>query len=81
MPDEPWDSYRRDALRSGLSYPVGRPLVEASLRAAGVHLLALGFARSDDNQTDTVLLRAVRYSDIGNTYDLPRERPTVHASS
>ncbi|WP_426503517.1 hypothetical protein ACPPVO_38660 [Dactylosporangium sp. McL0621] len=75
MPDEPWESYHRHVLRSGLSYPVGRSIVEASLRAAGVHLLALDFHLNGDNRADTVLLRAVRYSEIGSTYGLARGTP------
>ncbi|MER7281487.1 hypothetical protein ABT369_44325 [Dactylosporangium sp. NPDC000244] len=75
MPEEPWESYHRNVLRSGLSYPVGRSIVEASLRAAGVHLLALDFTLYGDSQSDIVLLQAVRYSDIGSTYDLARGTP------
>jgi len=75
VPDEPWESYRRHVLRSGLSYPVGRSIVEASLRAAGVQLLSLDFTLNGDNETDTVLLRASRYSDLGTVHDLARGTP------
>lgn len=73
--DEPWESYHRRALRSGLSYPVGRSIVEASLRAAGVHLLALDFSLSGGVRTGILLLRADRYSKIGSTYFLARGTP------
>jgi hypothetical protein len=68
---EPRDSYNRRKLPAGWSYPVGRTIVEASLRAAGVHLLSLDFA-PHSGATDPILLRAARYRDIGNTYYLPR---------
>ncbi|MEU4218546.1 hypothetical protein [Actinoplanes sp. NPDC026623] len=45
MPDElPWAEYGRDRLRSGMSYPVGRGLIERSLREAGVTIGSLAFA-------------------------------------
>ncbi|MFK3984258.1 hypothetical protein ACI2K4_28285 [Micromonospora sp. NPDC050397] len=75
MPDEPWESYDRGPLRSGWSYPVGRSIVEASLRAVGVHLLSLDFNLSGGSQVDPVLLRATRYAAVGNTYYLPRGTP------
>lgn len=75
MPDGPWASYQRGALRSGLTYPIGRSVVEASLRAAGVHLLTLDFTLYGENRHDTPLLQAVRYSDMGSTYFLPRGTP------
>ncbi len=75
MAGEPWDSYDRDRLQSGWSYPVGRTIVETSLRAAGVHLRTLDFAMRRDPRTDLVLLRANRYADIGSTYYLPRGTP------
>jgi hypothetical protein len=40
----PWDEYRRSRLRSGMSYPVGRNLIERSLREAGVTIGSLDFA-------------------------------------
>ncbi|WP_426504072.1 hypothetical protein ACPPVO_41570 [Dactylosporangium sp. McL0621] len=59
-----------------MSYPVGRSIVEASLRAAGVLLLALDFSRGEGDQAVTVLLRAARYSELGSTYHLPRGIPS-----
>jgi hypothetical protein len=45
MPDElPWAEYRRGRLRPGMSYPVGRGLIERSLRDAGVTVGSLDFA-------------------------------------
>ncbi|MEU4689869.1 hypothetical protein [Actinoplanes sp. NPDC023714] len=39
----PWDEYRRDRLRAGMSYPVGRDLVELALREAGAAVGSLAF--------------------------------------
>lgn len=76
MPDEPWDHYGRDVLPSGWSYPVGRQIVEASLRATGVHLLSLDFSRGcAPASTDTTVLRAWRFSDIGTSYHVTRGTP------
>ncbi|AEV84686.1 hypothetical protein ACWT_3663 [Actinoplanes sp. SE50] len=72
MTDELWDSYDRDKLQAGWSYPVGRTTVEATLRAAGVHLLSLDFIMHGGATTDPLLLRATRYRDMGNTYFLQR---------
>ncbi|GAB1644408.1 hypothetical protein [Krasilnikovia sp. MM14-A1259] len=71
----PWDCYDRDKLQASWSYPVGRTIVETSLRAAGVHLLSLDFTMHSGTATDPVLLRATRYRDIGNTYYLSRGTP------
>ncbi|GAA2590740.1 hypothetical protein GCM10010435_81790 [Winogradskya consettensis] len=67
MTDGPWDTYDRDRLQAGWSYPVGRTVVEAALRVAGVHLLSLDFTMQGGSATDPILLRATRYRDMGNT--------------
>ncbi|MFE2880708.1 hypothetical protein ACFXG6_17120 [Streptomyces roseus] len=41
MTDHPWDSYTRDRLHAGFSYPVGRSLIEGPLRTTGLHLHSL----------------------------------------
>ncbi|MEV0897330.1 hypothetical protein [Actinoplanes sp. NPDC049802] len=40
----PWNDYRRSRLRSGMSYPVGRDLIERSLRETGIAIGSLDFA-------------------------------------
>ena len=70
--DELWEGYDRGKLQDGWSYPVGRTIVEAALRAAGIYLLSLGFAMHGGTTNDPLLLRATRYRDIGNTVYLPR---------
>ncbi|MET7426732.1 hypothetical protein [Dactylosporangium sp. NPDC005555] len=61
--------------RSGWSYPVGRSIVESSLRAAGVHLLSLDFRATGGDGPDVLLLSADRYSDIGTNPGLRRGTP------
>lgn len=39
----PWNDYRKGPLRSGMSYPVRRNLIERSLREAGVTIEGLEF--------------------------------------
>ncbi|WP_203834252.1 hypothetical protein [Winogradskya humida] len=75
MTGGPWDTYDRDRLRAGWSYPVGRTIVEASLHAAGVHLLSLDFRMHGGPAPDPILLKATRYRDLGNTYYRPRGTP------
>jgi len=41
---QPWDDYHKSPLRSGISYPVGRDLIERSLCEAGVRIGSLAFA-------------------------------------
>ncbi|MFJ3171654.1 hypothetical protein ACIPJK_12865 [Streptomyces roseus] len=41
MTDQPWNSYTRDRLYAGFSYPVGRSFIEGPLRATGLHLDSL----------------------------------------
>jgi hypothetical protein len=78
--DELWDTYERGKLQAGWSYPVGRTIVEASLRAVGVHLLSLDFAMLGGTTTDPILLQATRYLDLGNTYSYFRPRGTPERS-
>ena len=76
MEDEPWETYERDRTWSGWSYPIGRSLVEAALRQAGVRLLSLDFTQAGGDESDPVyLLRAERYADLGTSYHLPRGTP------
>jgi len=42
--DLPWGRYDKDRLRSGLSYAIGRDLIERSLREAGAVVGSLVFA-------------------------------------
>jgi hypothetical protein len=77
VPDEPWGHYERNRTWTGWSYPIGRTLVEAALRKAGVRLLSLTFRQPGHGGDSTViaLLRAGRYADIGATYHLTRGMP------
>jgi hypothetical protein len=40
---KPWDEYHKGHLRSGMSYPVGRDLIERSLGEADVRIGSLAF--------------------------------------
>lgn len=80
MTDESWDSYERGKLQAGWSYPVGRTMVETSLRAVGVRLLSLDFTMVGDASSDIILLQATRYLDLGNTYAYFRPRGTPERS-
>lgn len=73
---EPWETYDRNRTWSGWSYPIGRTVVEAALREAGVRLLSLGFHQPAGRVDGGVqLLRADRYAETGATYGLRRGTP------
>ncbi|MFD9357046.1 hypothetical protein [Streptomyces sp. NPDC060031] len=38
MDARPWEMYTRSPLRAGFAHPVGQTVVEAELRAAGLHV-------------------------------------------
>lgn len=44
MSDQPWETYSRGRLRQGFAYPVGRPVIEDELRAAGVSVESLNLS-------------------------------------
>ncbi len=72
MQGEPWETYRRNRTWTGWSYPVGRSVVEAALRDAGVRLLSLGLHQADGNEDGRVaLLRASRFADPDTTHQTP----------
>ncbi|MGW6706525.1 hypothetical protein ACWGDE_16750 [Streptomyces sp. NPDC054956] len=57
MSELPWESYSRTRLRRGWAYPVGRSVIEAGLRAAGVRVDGLWLSGTDpDNWTEWTIL-------------------------
>lgn len=76
---EPWLTYDRERLPAGWSYPLGRSVIEATLREAGVQLLSLDLRSGRDHDAGIVLLHAVRYRNLGNDGGYFRARGTPDA--